>query len=148
MVRRKRKKKSRHRGSRRHGGGQKNRRRGSGNRGGVGNAGSFKRADTIRSYHHNIGTKFGSQGFVSMRKDLSLFENISMIDKHLDKFLEEGLIKKEGKYFVIDGDNFPFDKLLGSGQVNNKYLVKNMKLSKKAKEKIVDVGGKIEESED
>ena len=145
MVNRKRKKKTRQRGSRRHGGGQKNRRRGAGNRGGVGNAGSFKRADTIRSYHHNVGTQFGNYGFVSRRSDLSLFENISMIEKHLDQYVENDLIKKEKGYYVIDGENMPLKKILGNGNVNEKFKVKNIKISKKAKEKIIESGGKVEE---
>ena len=143
----KRKKFSRYRGSHTHGGGSKKKRRGAGHRGGRGMAGSGKRADqkkiTILKLYGN--EYFGKHGFNRPQKTIKIVKaiNINEIEKNLDSYLSKNLIKKENDYFLINLKNIGIDKLLGTGNIDNKYKIIG-KVSKKAKIKIEEKGGLIE----
>lgn len=65
-------------------------------------------------------------------KDLDRFENGTLID--IDALREAGLVKGR-----VDGV-----KILGQGETDKKFLLKNILLSKTAKEKIESAGGTIE----
>ena len=143
----KRKKFSRYRGSHTHGGGAKKKRRGAGHRGGRGMAGSGKRADQkkisiLKLYGNEY---FGKHGFNRPQKTIKIVKtiNINEIEKNLDSYLSKNLIKKENDYFLINLKNIGIDKLLGTGNIDNKYKIIG-KVSKKAKIKIEEKGGLIE----
>lgn len=119
------------RGSKTHGWGSKKKHRGAGNRGGRGMAGSGKRADQKKpTIINKYGLKeyFGRHGFKRPHK-----LNIKSINVGDLNFREQELdLQEKG-----------FDKLLGKGLPNKSYNVAVKFCSKKAKEKIESMGGKI-----
>ena len=130
----KRKKNTRQRGSHTHGWGAKKKHRGAGNRGGRGMAGSGKRADQkkpsiIKEY--GLHEYFGRHGFKRPLKTRKMIKTINVGDLNFDK--EEVNLQEHG-----------YDKLLGSGALNRKYIIKVKKFSKRAKEKIEKAGGEIQ----
>jgi len=112
MVIHKRKKNTRQRASWSHGWGAKKKHRGAGHRGGRGNAGTGKRADTkkpsIWSKHY-----FGKFGFVAKnveKEDKTI--SIRDIEQIIDKLVEKGAAKKSGKGYEIDLGKAGYTKLL------------------------------------
>ena len=140
MVTFKRKKVTKYRGSKTHGGGSMKKRRGAGNRGGRGMAGSGKRADqkkqTILKKYGNA--YFGKKGFKLKKKEVNL---INLYE--LDNIIENKQIKKEKDIYNINLTELKYTKLLGSGKISNKYNITVNSCSKKAKEKIEKLGGKV-----
>jgi len=139
MVIRRKKKINRLLGKRTRGNGDTKNRRGAGSRGGRGLAGSHK---------HKFGKYAGKFG-KEKRKVLSRKEvralNIEQITQSMPMLLQEGKVVKEGDSFVIDGKAIGFDKLLSRGSIQEKWLVRNAKASKKAVEKVEKAGGIFEE---
>ena len=117
-------------GSRTHGHGAM--KRGSGHRGGVGMAGTGKRADQKKSMiTAKYGNKyFGKQGITSKRTAKRKLKTIN-IRKILEKFAG----KKD-----IDLKNY---KILGDGEIITAITIKAKAATKSAKEKIEKAGGKI-----
>lgn len=152
MTVNKRKKFSRMRGSHTHSGGAKKKRRGAGNRGGRGMAGSGKRADQKKpTIINEYGNKyFGRIGFMRPQKMQSYAKgiNIGFINDHINNLLEKKLIEKEGDSFKVDVKKLGYKKLLGSGKVTHKFIIKTPSFSKKAKEKLIANKGMIEGEED
>ena len=145
----KRKKLSRYRGSHTHGGGAKKKRRGSGHRGGVGMAGTGKRADHKKPMVQKLFGKhyLGRHGFKRPLKRIIKikFLNLEDLDRNLERYVEKKLIQKEKDIYVVNLSKLGYDKLLGSGKTNNKYKIIG-KVSEKVKSKIEKNGGMIEEA--
>lgn len=123
--------------------------RASGQRGGKGNAGTKK--------HHYIKTVtedpryFGKWGFKRPQRvvEETTVLNIGEIDAMADKYVERGIAEKNGKRYIIDVSKIGVEKVLGSGQVTKKIDLKGAeKLSTRAKQKILDVGGTIDLQEE
>lgn len=142
MTINKRKKNSRQRGSHTHGWGSKKKHRGSGHKGGVGMAGSGKRADSKKPSLWKEDY-FGKHGFISKRKKYIKAINIWQIEEKINLWLQENKIKKENDAFVIDLEGLGFNKLLSSGIVKNKFRIKTPYASKNAVEKIRQAGGEV-----
>ena len=106
MVVRKRRKKNKVRGNRTHGGGGTKNRRGSGNRGGVGRAGSHKHKFSL--YYMDFGVK---RTFKAGPKDEAV--NLEYVSSKVDEWLTEGKAKKENDTVILDGSALGFDKVLG-----------------------------------
>ncbi|MDD5133395.1 MAG: uL15 family ribosomal protein [Candidatus Nanoarchaeia archaeon] len=144
MVVRKRRKDTRFRATRTCGWGGKHRHRGSGNRGGVGKAGTGKRAahKKIAILKYEGKDYYGKHGFnsIKIKRSQTKLEaiNIEDLEKNLEKFA-----KKEGSVYVIDLNEFGYEKLLGSGKVKNKLKIICNACSEKAKEKIEAMGGEV-----
>src|SRR3989344_1637031 len=144
----KRKKFSRMRASHTHGGGAKKKRRGSGHRGGFGMAGSGKRADqkkpTILKLYGN--EYFGKHGFKRPGKVVVRIKaiNISDIERNLELYLSKNLVSKENNTYILDLKKLGYNKIIGAGNIYNKYKVIG-RVSKKARDKIEKLGGIIEE---
>ncbi|MBS3084919.1 uL15 family ribosomal protein [Candidatus Pacearchaeota archaeon] len=145
MKIKKRKKSSRYhgRGMGSDGGGSRKNRRKSGHKGGIGMSGTGKRADhkktlILNLYGHNY---FGKQGVTSRgtKRDTRLRINVGEIEMHLEKY---GKKEKDG-YEV----NLKDYKILGSGEVKNKLIVKCRQISASAKEKIEKAGGSVSTKE-
>ncbi|MFW6282996.1 MAG: uL15m family ribosomal protein [Minisyncoccales bacterium] len=145
----KRKKSSRYsgKGMGTHGTGARKNKRDSGNRGGVGMAGTGKRADqkktlVIKKYGHGY---FGKKGITSIgtRRDKSFRVNIGEIDKNINNYIKKGLAKP------VSGSNKEFEvdmkkhKILGTGDVKNKLKITAYSASESAKEKAKKAGGEI-----
>ena len=109
----------------------------SGHKGGVGMAGTGKRADHKKTLINKLyGNKyFGKQGITSKgtKRDKRKRINIIDIEKNLSKFSE-----KDGWIDLSE------NKVLGDGEIKNKLKIKALSVSKNAKEKIEKAGGKIE----
>ncbi len=144
----KRKKLSRYRGTHTHGGGAKKKRRGSGHRGGVGMAGSGKRADHKKPMVMKLYGKhyLGKHGFKRPLKKIIHIKafNLEDLDNNLHVYLSKKLIQKENDFYVVNLKSLGYDKLLGSGNVKNKYKIIG-KVSEKAKFKLEEAGCIVEE---
>jgi large subunit ribosomal protein L15 len=140
----KRKKAIKFRGHHTHGYGSKKKHRGSGHQGGVGMAGTGKRADQKRPSIWKDPKYFGRYGFVSRKKNLRAL-NIFYIEKHFELLLANGKITKEGDAYLVNLKDFKVEKLLASGAVTRKYHIVTGYASKSAISKIEEKGGKVEQ---
>ena len=122
-----------------HGGGARKKRKGSGHRGGIGMSGSGKRADHKKTLITKLyGNKyFGKQGITSKKteRDKRKRINIQEIEAHKEKYG-----KKFGDKWEIDLKDY---KILGTGEVKSKLIIKAKEASKSAIEKIRKAGGEI-----
>lgn len=137
MVVRRRKKTNKVRGKRHHGKGNTKNRRGSGIRGGRGKAGSHKHK--YSKYYTEFGVKKRLKAKV---KGDSV--NLADLEKYLNKKLEKKLIEKNNDVFVVDGKKCGLSKILGRGETKIKVEAVNVKAAEKAKEKLEELGGKLE----
>ena len=132
MKIKKRKKVSRMRGSHTHGRGFKKKARGSGHRGGVGKAGTGKRADQKKTlitklYGHKYFGKDKTLRRGTVKKKLEII-NLSDISK---KTSEKGEIVLKGY------------KVLSKGEIKSKLIIKALAASKSAIDKVKKAGGDI-----
>ncbi|MBN1156080.1 uL15 family ribosomal protein [Candidatus Woesearchaeota archaeon] len=126
MATRKRKKNSRMRGSKTHGWGAMKKHRGSGNRGGVGMAGTGKRADCKKPSFEKKGKGyFGKYGF-KKRKNKKEIKIISLgeINKNIERWISEKLATKEGELFVVELKKLGYHKVLSNGPLTRKMKIK------------------------
>jgi large subunit ribosomal protein L15 len=127
----------RQRGTRFCGWGQIGQHRASGSRGGVGGAGKHKHffiRTVIEEPDH-----FGHEQFHALRKsDVSKWLNI----KDLNQLIKHSKATEEGK-IVLDLNELGYGKLLGVGQVDAAFTIKINKVSKSAKDKIIQAGGEV-----
>lgn len=141
MVVRRSRKREKLRGQRTHGKGNTKNKRGGGSRGGRGQAGSHKHK------FNQFFDFFGSERKKIKPKQETKAINLGQLVQQLPKLAGLKKVEKQGNSFVIDGQKIGFDKILSMGMVQEKLVVKNMRVSKKAREKILKAGGKIEERE-
>ena len=137
MKTKKRKRAGRRRGQNSYHGARKAR-KGSGHKGGVGMAGTGKRADHKKSLVIKLyGNKyFGKQGITSKKTERikSRFINLRDIEKNFDS-----LMKKFGENNELVLSEY---KVLGTGEIKSKITIKAKEFSKSAEEKITKAGGK------
>ena len=138
-MRFKRRKVNRLRGKNTHGWGAKKKHRGSGHKGGVGNAGSGKRADAKKPYFMKIKRQFGKVGFKS--KNPTIVNPINI--KELERMAQAGKLAKEGAAWKIDISTLGKNKLLGAGNVTGKFIITAECASAGAVEKIKEKGGQV-----
>jgi large subunit ribosomal protein L15 len=124
------------RGKTNHGHGARKKWKKSGHKGGIGMAGTGKKADHKKTLINKLyGNKyFGKQGITSRgtEKDRRLKVNVGDIEKNIGKFkVVEGWLDLSGV------------KILGKGEITKKVKIKALEVSKSAKEKIEKVGGEI-----
>ena len=114
-----------------HGGGARKKRKGSGHRGGIGMSGSGKRADHKKTLITKLyGNKyFGKQGITSKGTKRDKRNRINVGD-----------IQKKYKPGKIDLSKY---KVLGKGEVKDKFVITCLEASKSAIEKIKEKGGEI-----
>ncbi len=112
----------------------------SGHRGGIGMAGTGKRADHKKTLVLNLygNNYFGKQGVTSRKtqRDTRQRINVGDIEVHLGKYG-----KKSGNGYEVKLEEY---KILGSGEVKNRLFVKCLEISQSAKEKIEKAGGSVE----
>src|SRR3989338_8969628 len=144
MTVNKRKKNTRQRGYKTHGWGSKKKHRGKGHQGGAGMAGTGKRADSKKPSIWKDVNYFGKHGFISKTPKVRINAvNISFIEKHLNKFLSQNLIKKDDSSYYFELEKLGFNKLLGDGRVSMKFKIKTPYASKTAIEKVKEAGGEV-----
>ncbi len=132
------------RGHHTHGYGSKKKHRGSGHQGGVGMAGTGKRADQKKPSIWRDLKYFGKHGFISKSSLKIKTLNLFYIEDHFDDLVKAGKIKKEGELYVVKISDFKCNKLLGSGSVKHKYKILTDYASAKAVEKVQEAKGTVE----
>jgi len=122
-----------------HGWGARKKHRKSGHRGGKGMSGSGKRSDqkktlVLKKYGHKY---FGKQGITSRgtKRDIRQRINLQTIELNLEKYG-----KQTGNKWEIDLSEY---KILGTGEVKDKLIIKAKEASKSAIEKVKNAGGEI-----
>lgn len=142
MVVRRRKKINRLLGERTRGHGDTKNRRGAGSRGGRGLAGSHK-----HKFSKYAG-KFGKEKkkVISGKRVKAL--NIEQVVQAMPRLLEEKKAVKEGNYVVVDGQLVGFGKLLSRGSPGQKWVLRNVRASKRAVEKVEKAGGSVEQPDE
>lgn len=141
---RKPKKKTKYRGSKTHGCGSMKKRRGKGNKGGAGNAGTGKRADSKRPTVQKLDHYFGKDGFSKKNKRIMHSVNLNYIEEQFDTLLSQNIIIKNNNLFELDLKKMGFNKLLGAGKFTRKMIIKAEFTTNKAVEKVQGLGGKVE----
>ncbi len=125
---------SRNRGTNSHGWGHKKKHRGFGSRGGKGNAGSGKRADSKKPSVWKAQRQMGKFGFKTYtKKPLAVTIRI----------LEHMTLVEEKGAFVFDGKVHGVQKILGTGNPTRKYVISNVELTPKAQSKLEAAGSTI-----
>jgi large subunit ribosomal protein L15 len=124
-------KKMRGRGMGTHGGGARKKRKGSGHRGGKGMSGSGKRADHKKTLVTKLyGNKyFGKKGITSRKTAKDKRKRINVGD--IQNRYSSGEI------------NLPDYKVLGKGDIKERFIIKAKEASKSAIEKVKKAGGEI-----
>ncbi len=162
MLKNKKSKSHRMRGSSSHGWGHKKKHRGAGNRGGIGMSGTGKRGDAkktsilsnAKSILKSISAKkevklsklkagneyFGTRGFNSVHKKASNTMSLSYIEDNYEKMVSSKMIEND----VFDSTKYKIDKILGRGKFTRKLTVICNDISEPAKSQIEAVGGKVE----
>ena len=124
------------RGKTNHGHGARKKWKKSGHKGGIGMAGTGKRADHKKTLINKLygNDYFGKQGITSRgtEKDRRKKINVGDIERHINKFkLKEGW---------MDLSDF---KILGNGEITIKVKINALEASKSATEKIKKAGGEL-----
>jgi len=122
-----------------HGSGARKNKRKSGHKGGVGMAGSGKRADhkktlVLKKYGHNY---FGKQGFTSVGTKRDKRPRINLFD--IQNNLENYGKKNKGIWEI----KLEKHKILGTGEIKEKMVIFCLEASKSAIEKVKKAGGEI-----
>jgi large subunit ribosomal protein L15 len=129
-----------HRGSRTHGWGQSAGHRGAGSRGGHGKTGGRKHHWTYTiKYEPN---RFGKHGFNHPKRKV-LTINVGYLNQRVDWLLANGQAKKRKEGIFIDLETLGVNKLLGSGTVNQPFIIKVEAFSSIAAKKIQAAKGQI-----
>jgi large subunit ribosomal protein L15 len=139
----KRKKAVKFRGHHTHGYGSKKKHRGSGHQGGVGMAGTGKKADQKKTKIWKDKKYFGRHGFRSKNVPKIKAINIFYIENHIEQLVASGVAKKEGSKYVLDLASIKCNKLLGSGTPTKVYEIKTDYATSSAVEKIQTAKGAV-----
>ena len=144
MVVRREKKSRYYRGNRTHGWGRVGQHRRSGRKGGRGMVGFHKHKWTWTVKY--APDWYGKHGFTRHPSLVPTWRiiNVGKLDEALDSLVEQGLVSREDDAYVVDLSKLGINKLTGSGKVTKKMIVKVIKATKKAVEKIESAGGKVE----
>ena len=123
-----------------HGWGARKKHMGSGHRGGVGMAGTGKKAgQKIMHIQKLYGSEyFGKSGITSRKtkREKNYVYNLGYIEANFET-LKKKFANKEG---VLDLSDY---KILGEGEITSKIMIKARAVSAGAREKIEKVGGKV-----
>jgi len=133
----KKKKSVRQRGQTTYGHGARKKWKGSGHHGGVGMAGTGKRADHKKTLINKLygNSYFGKQGVTSRGTSKKKYKEINLrdIERNFDS-----LMKKHGKDNVLVLEKY---RILGEGDLKSKVRIKALGFSESAKDKIEKNGG-------
>ncbi len=130
-----------------HGWGSKKKHRGAGNRGGRGNAGSGKRADSKKPSLWGDWPISGRFGFTSIYARKLKVINIEDVEDKLTQWHNEKKIENKGDAYTVDLEKLGYHKLLSRGKPSHKLHISVSSASAKAKDKIAAAGGSVEVAE-
>lgn len=143
MLGKKKRKNIRMRGTKTHGWGEKKKHRGSGQKGGVGNAGSGKRGDSKKPSFWQDPKYFGKHGFIHHgAKDVTAI-NIKTLEASIAKLVREKKAVEKNGVYTVDLTALGYDKLLAAGNVVNKFNITIASASKNVAEKVKKAGGEV-----
>ena len=141
----KRKKSTRDKGSKTVRWGARKKHKKSGHRGGIGMAGSGKRADQKKTLVLKLyGNKyFGKQGITSRgtERDKRKRINLGTINSNIENYIKKGVAKAISGGFEIDLSDY---KILGEGEIDKKLVIKAKEASESALNKVKKTGGEIQ----
>ncbi len=143
MVVHKRKKAKRLRGSQTHGWGSKKKHRGSGHKGGVGMAGTGKRADQKKP---SIWKEdyFGKKGFKFKGSKVEVIPvNIQYLEENVERLVSEKLAEKSNDVYSVNLSKLGFNKLLGTGRVTKRFNISVRYASGGIISKVKEAGGEV-----
>lgn len=166
MLKQKKSKSIKMRGTNSHGWGHKKKHRGAGHRGGKGLSGTGARGDAqkaglmsnskgilmkiaagkgvkLKTLQHNYA-HFGKQGFKSINKTKAKTLSLNYIESNFDKMIAQGLIVQEGKEYVFDSNAAGYNKILGRGKFTKKLKIICEEISEAAKQRVFEAGGVVE----
>jgi len=166
MLKNKKSKSVRMRGTSSHGWGHKKKHRGAGHRGGVGLAGTGKRGDVKKcsvltnalklrkSISASKGIKlakvqfgqdyFGKRGFTSIKTKKQNVLSLSYIENNFENMIDNGLIVKNKDELILDTVLLKYDKVLGKGKFTRKINFIVNSISASAQKRIEELNGKVE----
>lgn len=125
--------------------GARKKNRDSGMRGGKGMSGSGKRADHKKTLVTKLygNAYFGKQGITSKstKRDIRKRINLQQIESDLNTYIKKNIAKKTSKGIELNLKNY---KILSTGEVKNKLIIKAKEASKSAIEKVKKAGGEIQ----
>ncbi len=137
----KRKKSTRFRGTHTHGRGFKKKARGSGHRGGVGNAGTGKRADQKKNMKPDKkGKKYFGKAKVrrAARKEYTKTMTLRTIADNIDSLVKKGLAKESKGSYEVELKEY---KVIGNDKVDVKLIVRAKRFTKGAEDALKTSGG-------
>src|SRR3989344_9504548 len=143
MKIKKRNKRSRLRGRRRCGYGFGKKHRGKGSKGGKGMAGTGKKAGQKLTWvQAKAPDYFGKHGFTSMKKLSSGIQiiNLFQVQDNHKRLIKEGKGKKTPQGIELSLESY---KILGEGEVKDKFIINAAAASKSAISKVEKAGGKV-----
>ncbi len=143
MTVNRRRKVRKYRGSKTHGGGSKKKRRGSGHRGGVGRAGSGKRADQKKPSMLQMGIVFGKHGFKKKQPRVIKAVNLGWIQAKLPGLHAAGKVNEKAGLVEVDLSKLGYNKVLGGGRLTQKVAITTEYASASVKGKVEKAGGKL-----
>lgn len=107
-------------------------------------AGTGKRADSKKPSIWKDKNYFGKHGFVSKTPKVEINPvNIRYIEQHIERFVSNGMAKKEQGVYSLELEKLGFNKLLGDGMVSMKLKITVPYASKNAVEKVKEAGGEV-----
>ncbi len=71
--------------------------------------------------------------------------NVGQVSEQLERWMKKGKVVEEDGMKIIDGHKIGLGTLLGSGNVAGEWLVKNVRVTEKARQKIEEAHGEIVE---
>jgi large subunit ribosomal protein L15 len=126
------------------GGGARKKRKKSGHKGGIGMAGSGKRADHKRTLTTKLygNTYFGKQGITSRgtKRDVRKRIDLKDIELNLEGYIKKGLAKKSGNKIEINLEDY---KILGKLDSKIVLIIKALEASEGAIKSVKSAGGEI-----
>ena len=128
------------RGSRSHGWGQSAGHRGAGSHGGFGRTGGHKHGWTYTVSHQP--DHYGKRGFYHRGATVTTM-NVGELDQLANELLLKGQATKEEDGISIDLNSLGVDKLLGSGKISRKLVIRVKNFSALACRKIREANGNI-----
>ncbi|MCD6247771.1 MAG: uL15 family ribosomal protein [Candidatus Diapherotrites archaeon] len=138
MTVRKRKKKNKLRGKRTHGKGNTKNKRGGGSRGGRGKAGARKHK---KDKYSGILKK---KARLKPKKKGRVID-IDELSRIAERLKKENKAEYDNEFIIIDGKKIGFEKILSRGKLTHRVKIINAKISERARRKILESGGLIEE---
>lgn len=87
--------------------------------------------------------RYGKHGFKRPQKTIFKYKpvNLDFLDEKADELVQQGLATEEKGKIVVDVTQLGYNKVLGRGKITQPLIVKSIKFSQTALNKIEEAGG-------